>query len=148
MFMTATPRTRRWVAVILVIYTAIAAFVAVAPRPIDRGVTPWIRGQLAYLHRHGLREWIDYDFAENAVHVVLFVPFGILAVVAVGRRLVWLAVLAGLAVSALVEAGPSFVGAGSAPSMVEFLLNAVGVVVGAAIGYAVLVGLERRTGVG
>ena len=108
--MTAPDRARRWVALILVIYSVIAVFVGVVPRPIDRGVTPWIRGQLAYLHRHGLREWFDYDFVEYAAHVALFVPFGILAVVAVGRRLAWLAVLAGIAVSVLVEVGPSMSG--------------------------------------
>ena len=142
--MTATNRARRWAAVILVIYTAVAAFVGVVPRPIDRGVTPWIRGRLDYMHRHGLREWIGYDFVEYAAHVVLFVPFGILAVVAVGRGLAWLAVVAGIAVSVLVEVGPSVVGAGSAPDMFELLLNVVGVVAGAVIGWAVLGGYGRR----
>ena len=142
--MTATLRARRWVGLILVIYSGIAVFVGVVPRPIDRGVTPWIRGQLAYLHRHGLRDWFSYDFVEYAAHVALFVPFGILAVVAVGRRLAWLAVLAGIGVGVVVEVGPSMVGAGSAPDMFELLLNVVGVVVGAVIGWAVLGGYGRR----
>jgi VanZ family protein len=141
--MTVANRTRGRVAVILAIYSAIAVFVGVVPRPIDRGITPWIRGRLADLHRHGLRGWIDYDFVEYAAHVVLFVPFGILAVVAVGRRLSWLAVLAGFGLSALVEFWPSVAGARSAPSMLDLLLNVVGVVIGAAIGYSVLVGLGR-----
>ena len=143
--MTAPNRARRWVAVILTIYSGIVVFVGVVPRPIDRGVTPWIRGQLAYLHGHGLRDWIAYDFVEHAAHVALFVPFGILAVVAVGRRLAWLAVLAGIAVSVLVEVGPSYLGAGSPPVMVELLLNVVGVVLGAVIGWAVLAGYGRRS---
>jgi VanZ family protein len=141
--MTVANRARGWVAVILAIYSAIAVFVGVVPRPIDRGFTPWIRGRLADLHRQGLRPWIDYDFVEYAAHVVLFVPFGILAVVAAGRRLSWLAVLAGIGLSALVEYWPSVAGARSTPSMLDALLNVVGVVIGAAIGYSVLVGLGR-----
>jgi hypothetical protein len=94
-----------------------------------------MRGQLATLHRHGLRGWIDYDVVELAWHVVIFLPFGILAVAALGRRLAWLAVLAGLGMSALVEYGPALFGSQHPPSTLDLALNAVGVLIGAAIGY-------------
>ena len=61
---------------------------------------------------------------------MLFVPLGILMVVALGRRLTWLAVLAGLALGALVEFG-SARAAGEPLSWLDLLLNAVGAVVGA-----------------
>ena len=72
---------------------------------------------------------------------MLFVPLGILLVVAAGRRLTWLAVLAGLGLGALVELWSSRA-AGEPLSWLDLLMNAVGAVVGAAIGYAVLTGLR------
>ena len=131
-------RARRWAAIALVTYAALITVIGIVPRPIDWGLTPWIRGLLATLHRHGLRGWIDYDAFELASHVMLFVPFGILAVVALGRRLAWLAVLAGLGMSALVEFGPALLGSEHPPSGLDLFLNAIGAVIGTAIGYRVL----------
>ncbi|GAA1750798.1 hypothetical protein [Agromyces humatus] len=133
--MTPPDRARRWALLILVIYSALVAVVGIMPRPIDRGFTPWIRGQIAYLQGHGLRDWIDYEFVEYAAHALLFVPIGILAVVVVGRRLAWLAVLVMIGVGVFAEYGPAMLDVGSTPAQLDAVLNAVGAVAGAAIGY-------------
>jgi len=140
--MAPTGRARGWAALILVLYAALVTVAFVIPRPIDRGFTPWLRGVVAQVQRHVAPSWFDYEFVELAAHAVLFVPLGILMVVALGRRLTWLAVLAGLGVAALVEFW-SARAAGEPLSWLDVLLNAVGAVVGAAIGYAVLAGLRR-----
>ena len=140
--MAPTVRARGWAALILVLYAALVAVAFVIPRPIDRGFTPWLRGVVADLQQVGVPGWFDYEFVELASHAVLFVPIGILMVVALGRRLTWLAVLAGLGLGALVEFGTSRA-AGEPLSWLDLLLNAVGAVVGAAIGYAVLAGLRH-----
>ena len=145
--MAPTVRARGWAALILVLYAALAAVAFVIPRPIDRGFTPWLRGMVADLQRHVAPVWFDYEFVELASHAVLFVPIGILMVVAFGRRLTWLAVLVGLGLSALVEFWSSQAAAEPA-SWLDLLLNAVGVVAGAAIGYAVLTGLRSDPGTG
>lgn len=90
---------------------------------------------LAFLHRHGLRDWIDYEFVEYALHVVLFIPLGILAVVAIGRRLAWLAVLLGLGVCAVTEVASATFSSDTSPSLADFILNAAGMLVGAVIGF-------------
>ncbi len=94
--MAPTGRARGWAAIVLVIYVAIAAVLLLVPRPIDEGFTPWIRGVIASMQRVGLPSVIDYDFVEYVVHFAVFVPFGILLAVALGRRLVWLALLLGI----------------------------------------------------
>ena len=132
--MAPTVRARGWAALILVLYAALVVVAFVIPRPIDRGFTPWLRGVVAQLRRHVAPSWFDYEFVELASHAVLFVPIGILMVVALGRRLTWLAVLAGLGVSALVELGSSRA-AGEPLSWLDLLLNAVGAIVGVAVGY-------------
>jgi len=133
--MTPSARAHRWAAILLAVYAALVAVVSLVPRPIDRGPTPWIRGVLATLHRYGLPGWIDYAFIELASHVVLFLPIGILAVVALGRRLAWLAVLIGFGISALVESGQSMLIADHSSSWLDPFLNTAGTVVGGAIGY-------------
>ena len=133
--MAVSARARGWAAILLAAYGALALFALVVPRPIDRGVTPWVRSLIASGWQYGLPDWIDYDVVEYASHVLLFVPIGILAVVAVGRRLAWLAVLAALAVGAAVEYGPALLEEGHVASGLDLYLNELGVLVGSAIGY-------------
>ena len=139
--MAPTGRARGWAAIVLVVYSAVAALILLAPRPIDRGVTPWIRGTLDAMQRRGMPGWVDYDLVELASHVVLFVPFGILAVIVLGRRLAWLAVILGVGAGALIEVGPSF-SSDHVASMLDLVLNVVGAIAGVAIGTAILLGLR------
>ena len=142
--MAPTGRARGWAALILVLYAALVTVAFVIPRPIDRGFTPWLRGVVAQVQRHVAPSWFDYEFVELAAHAVLFVPLGILMVVAFGRRLTWLAVLAALGLGALVEFA-SARAAGEPLSWLDLLMNGVGAVVGATIGYVVLTGLRQDT---
>jgi VanZ family protein len=144
--MTPPDRARPWAALVFAIYLAllVVGFMLV-PRPIDEGLTPWVRGLLAGMSRY-VPGRIDYEFAELASHVVLFVPLGILAVVTLGRRMAWLAVLVVLGVGVLVEYGPTMLASEHIPSRLDLLMNGVGAVVGTAVGYWALPrsGASRR----
>jgi glycopeptide antibiotics resistance protein len=134
--MAVSARARAWAAILFAAYAALALFVLLVPRPIDSGVTPWLRGLVATVQREGrLPDWFDYEFVEYASHTALFIPVGILVVVAAGRRLAWLAVLAALALGAAVEYAPLLADRGHVTSSVDLALNELGVLVGAAIGY-------------
>lgn len=133
--MTARDRAARWAALLLAVYAASAAAVVLAPRPIDQGVVPLVRGALAMMRRRGLPDWIDYDLVERVSHVTLFVPLGILVIVALGRRLAWSGALAVVGAAALVEAAQSLLIADHPMSWLDVLLNTTGAVVGTAIGY-------------
>ncbi|GAA4378974.1 hypothetical protein GCM10023152_26000 [Agromyces bauzanensis] len=121
----------------LAIYAALASFALLVPRPIDEGFTPWVRGVLAFLRNHGLGllSWLGYDVVEYAAHAVVFAPLGILAVVAFGRRMSWLAVLLLLGACWLVEYAQSIMGSAEPPSTPDLLLNTAGALAGAAVGY-------------
>jgi VanZ family protein len=138
--MTAPDRARRWALVVLAVYTVFLAAASAVPRPIDTGLTPWVRGLLASMRRVGFLDWLSYEFVESAAHVALFVPFGILAVVAFGRRLAGLAALLGLAMSALTEFASSRL-SGEVPLASDLALNTIGAVAGSVIGVALLAGL-------
>ena len=133
--MAVSARARGWAAILLAAYAALAVFVLLVPRPIDRGFTPLVRRLIAAGQQHGLPAWFDYDFVEYASHALLFVPVGILAVVAVGRRLAWLAVLAVLVLGAAVEFGPTLLDEGHVASGLDLYLNELGVLAGGAVGY-------------
>jgi len=134
--MAVSARARGWAAILLAAYGAVAAFVLLVPRPIDRGVTPRLRWVVATLANAGrLPEWFDYEFVEAASHVVIFVPIGVLAVVAAGRRLAWLALLAVIGLGALIELGPTYVEHGHVASALDLGLNALGALLGAAVGF-------------
>lgn len=128
-------RARPWALLVLAIYATLLGLLMIVPRPLEQGFTPWTRGVLATLHQHGLRGWISYDFVEYASHALLFIPLGILAVLAAGRQLAWLGTLALLIVSAYVEFAPSLLGSPHPWSPLDLTLNAVGALTGAAIGF-------------
>ena len=145
--MAPTVRARGWAALILVIYGVLLAVALIIPRPIDHGFTPWVRSVLAFARGRGLPGFFTYDFVEYASHAVMFVPLGILAVVAFGRLWSWLAVLLVVGIGVLVEYGPSYLMHKTTPaSRLDLLLNVVGAVLGLAIGFAVLTGLRRSPG--
>lgn len=140
--MSRPDRARRWAALLLVIYVGLVAVVGIIPRPIDEGVTPWTRGVLDFMHRHGFPGVIDYEFLEYAAHVVLFLPFGILLAVVLGRRLAWLTAILAVGSAVLAELGTAWL-AEEAPSQLDLTLNVVGVVLGAAVGWWTLTPYAR-----
>ena len=105
------------------------------PRPFDDGLTPRIRWVVAWFASAGrLPGWVDYELVENLAHVVVFLPLAILAVVAVGRRLAWLATSAMLAIAVALEYATAAVHDGSPVSDVDLALHAVGAIAGGLVG--------------
>lgn len=135
--MTPSDRSRRWAAVLLALYATLMATLVLAPRPIEEGPVPVLRGVLARWQRSGLPGWIGYDVVELASHVALFVPLGILTLVALGRTSAWLGVVAALGAAGLVEFAQSLLVADHPPSVLDVLTNSIGAVIGAAIGYRI-----------
>lgn len=136
--MTIDASMRRPAAAALAIYGALVAIIGFFPTPVDRDATPLIRTVLAKLHGHGVPEWFDYHFVEFAANIGLFVPFGVLAVFATGRRWVVLAVLAGAGASVVIELGQAWLLPERFPSALDVLANTIGTIIGVAIGYGAL----------
>ena len=137
--MTIDASMRRPAAIALAIYGTLVAIVGFFPTPVDRSASPLLRSALAALHRWGVPDWFDYDVVEFTANIALFVTFGVLAVLAFGRRRAWLAVLAGAAASATIEICQWLLLPARFPTGLDVLANTIGTVIGAAIGYGVLV---------
>lgn len=144
--MGVSARARGWAAILLAAYCGLVVAVAFIPRPVDTGVTPWIRGVLATLRRYGLPSSIDIAAVDAITHVALFIPVGMLAVVVLGRRLVWAAMLAGVVAGVATELGQSAILGIGVLERRDIALNTLGSIIGAGVGYVVLVGLDRDRG--
>ena len=58
---------------------------------------------LDFFARHDATDWITFDRVEAAANVVMFVPVGLFFVLLFGRRLWWVAIIAGAAFSIGIE---------------------------------------------
>lgn len=87
---------RLWRGVLLAGYTVFLGVVTLSPTPVDRPAS-------GLLQR--LNEWIpgSYVVLEFTANVALFVPLGVLVAIQLPRRLAWLAVPVGAAVSLTIE---------------------------------------------
>jgi VanZ family protein len=93
---------RRQALLLLAAYVGLIALVTLTPHSVDRGVYPLLSRGVVVLQHHGL-PWFRYSMIEELANLVMFVPLGMLGVLAVGARRGWAVVLAATAISASVE---------------------------------------------
>ena len=132
---------RRQAAVLLAAYIAVIALITLTPDSVDRGVYPYLMRGVVLVQHHGLPGF-RYSMIEEAANVALFVPLGMLGVLAGGRRRWWLVALAGTAMSAAVELAQGAFLPARVASLTDVATNGLGALVGAAL--AALVGLRTR----
>ncbi len=97
----ATARRWGWLALGT---TAAAIFVITFwPTPVDAGAHDSLQAALAALHTAGVPEAVDYNVVESASNSIMFLPLGAIAAMLLPLRRWWIAVLAGVVTSALIE---------------------------------------------
>lgn len=85
------------------VYTALVLLVTLGPVPQRLAGSQSSRGVLAWRDWFDAATWTTGSPLEFTANVLLFAPWGALAVLIVGARQWWLAVLAGLALTTLIE---------------------------------------------
>lgn len=128
---------------LLAIYAVMLVVVGFLPVPVDRGVSPFIAEFVLWMQRY-VMPWFSYEIVEFTANVLWFVPFGLLGVLALGRRWLWLVLLGGAAVSTAIEAGQWLLLPDRTPTPVDVVANTVGTAVGVAFAVGWLVFRERR----
>lgn len=128
---------------LLAIYAVMLVVVGFLPVPVDRGVSPFIAEFVLWMQRY-VMPWFSYEIVEFTANVLWFVPFGLLGVLALGRRWWWLVLLGGAAVSTAIEAGQWLLLPDRTPTPVDVVANTVGTAVGVAFAVGWLVFRERR----
>ena len=122
-------RVARWVCA-AVLFTLIGS-VLFWPSHVDSGIDRWLGRTLSGWHREGVPLWVDYARVEQAMNVVLFVPFGVAAVMLVRPRWWWSAVFIGFGVSTAVELVQFTFLPGRTGSVRDVVTNTIGAALGA-----------------
>ena len=126
-------RTRRLLALAGVAYVAGCLVIGFWPSRVDAPVDDSLGRVLAYLHSIGIPDVVDYRFIERGANVLLFVPLGALAAAQLSRRHWWIALVACIALSGLIELGQALLLPGRYASWSDILTNSVGAVIGVGI---------------
>lgn len=132
-----------WLRVVMAVYAVGLVVVGFLPVPVDRGASPVIAEFVLWMQRY-VMPWFSYEVVEFTANVLWFVPFGLLGVLATGRRWWWLVLLAGAAVSTAIEAGQWLLLPERTPTPLDVVANTVGTAVGVAIGVGWMLRRERR----
>ena len=126
------------------VYLVALTLIALWPTPVDRGASGTITSVLARLHAHGVPGWVNYQLVEFTANIALFLPVGLLGVVLVGANRWWWAVVAGFAVSTLIELSQLVFLPGRFATPVDVLANTTGAVFGALLATLLLDAVTTR----
>lgn len=123
-------------------YLVGVAWVTLTPdsAPIDTGILWRLAERLQRLP--GL-DWVTFLHLEFAANVVLFVPFGILGVLLLGRSRWWLAIVLGGLTTVAIEFAQQGIG-GRVSDPRDLLANTLGTVIGVMVALIATIGDARR----
>ncbi|WP_346036987.1 VanZ family protein [Brevibacterium picturae] len=88
---------------LLIFYTLFIAFVTLTPQQLDTSPEGPIGRLLEFFATHRATEWLTYERVERLANVAMFVPFGFLLALHLGRRRWWLGGVIGAAFSGAIE---------------------------------------------
>jgi acetyltransferase-like isoleucine patch superfamily enzyme/VanZ family protein len=125
------PNARHGILVLLTLYLAALACIGFWPTPVDRPLSGLLDDVLSLLQGHALTAEIDYKIVGSAANVVLFIPFGLFVALLLPARRWWLAAVAGLPVSAAIEAVQFLALSQRQPSLRDVATNTIGALLGA-----------------
>ncbi|MCX6502191.1 MAG: VanZ family protein [Microbacterium sp.] len=113
-------------------YLAVLGSLTLGPQP--EGAGGGLRAMAAVFATWPVTAWLTFEVLEFAANIVLFLPAGLLAALWLPPRRRWLAVPAGLVLSAAIEAAQALFFADRVPDPRDLLANTLG----AAVGYVIL----------
>ncbi len=109
--------------------------VGLLPDRVDGGVEHAVRAFVDDVRAAGL-SWVTYDVVDFAANILFFVPIGLLGALLLPRRVWWLSMPIGLALSAALELGQAFFLPQRYASWTDVLANTLGAALGALLGFA------------
>lgn len=116
-------------------YLAIVGWVVFGPQPLDDSNNGWLLRALGFFARHDSTDWITYGRVEFVANIFMFVPIGLLVLLLIGRRLWWLAMLLGFALTCAIEFVQLFLPTRFA-DVRDLVANTTGAVIGVLIALA------------
>jgi glycopeptide antibiotics resistance protein len=124
---------------LLILYTIFIGLVTLSPQQMDTEPGSFIAELLDFLASHPVTAWIDYDTLEKLANVGMFVPFGFLMALQVGRRRWWIGWVAGIAFTCLIEGTQAtLLSATRFATVSDLVTNSLGAGIGAALALLVM----------
>lgn len=125
---------------LLAAYFVALAFIGFWPSPVDAPA----QGLLAKLHADGIPGWINYSLVEAAANVLLFVPVGFAAALALPSRRWWHISALGMLASACMELGQLLFLPHRFASLLDVATNTAGTVVGVVLARVLRERIKRQ----
>lgn len=127
---------------LLVVYAVFVGFVVWWPTPVDRPVAGTIRHVVSEVQHAGVSGF-SYSTVEMSSNVLMFVPLGLLLVLAFRRLPWWAAALGCAAFSGTIELSQLLFLPERVASIVDVATNTLGGTIGALLAWAVVRQLSR-----
>lgn len=114
----------------LMAYLASLALVGFWRSPVDKPILRSLTSALSYLHGVGVPGWFDYHLIEASANVVMFIPLGALAAMALRSTPWWQLAAIGLTASLCMEVGQLLFIPARFASVIDVVTNTSGAVMG------------------
>jgi VanZ family protein len=115
---------------LLAAYFITLALIGFWPTPVDAPAQGLLAEVLAKLHTHGIPDWFDYGVVEATANVLLFIPVGFAASLALPSRRWWHITALGMLASACMEFGQFLFLPHRFASLLDVATNTAGTVLG------------------
>ncbi len=115
------------------------------PSPVDSGSKGTLLRVLDWLHHLGVPDAVNYGVVEFSANVVMFVPLGAFAAVALGPHRWWIALIGGPALSIGIETIQAWALPARFATLDDVVANTTGSIIGVALGCVIIALLPRTT---
>ena len=115
------------------VYLAFVGWVTLGPQPLDESNSGLIFKLLRVLDRYEATAWINYNTLEFGANIAMFFPIGLFLVLLFGRRLWWIAMALGSALTVAIETAQIFI-PGRVSDPRDIVANSAGAILGVLIG--------------
>ena len=117
----------------LAVFSAIILAITLWPHPVDQGREGTVERVLGVLHAVGVPAWFGYGELEFSANIIMFVPLGFFVMLALPRRLRWLAFIVPPLASGAVEVTQLIFLEHRFATLLDVLANSIGGWLGAGV---------------
>lgn len=131
--------------VLLIFYTLFIAFMTLTPTQLDVSPSGPIGRLLQFFADHQVTSWLTYTRVEKLANVAMFVPFGFLIALHMGRRRWWVGWAVGAAFTCLIEGTQATLLSPTRYATISDLItNTIGAGIGAVLALVLMLLLPSR----
>ncbi|WP_100813267.1 VanZ family protein [Microbacterium lacus] len=122
-------------ALVAALLVAVGTLLTVGLWPYRVDDSRWVTLTLENLHMVGVPRWVDYTLVERLANTAIYIPLGVVLVMALGRRYWWAALILAVVTSLIIEAGQTMLDERVA-SPIDVVMNVLGALAGIACAMA------------